>query len=172
MEFPDLNRSSGTNKLSKTSTQENTTSFPKPHYASVSIQSLNETLDPTSLFRTNFQWSPNGWSKQTRWSLFRVVFDERDKRSIRRSLLQIFQTCVTLEHSMPLILQTPVSFSQSITFESVYLLANQNPNEQGRSESPTGERDEIQENKMANRKKNSSYTGKSFGIRTQIITET
>ena len=38
--------------------------------ASISVWSLNETLDPTSLFRANFQQSPNGWRKQTRWSLF------------------------------------------------------------------------------------------------------
>ena len=68
--------------------------------ASVWIWSLNETLDPTSLFRTNFQRSLNGWRKQTRWSLFHVVFDERDKRSIRCSFLQIFRTCVTLPRSI------------------------------------------------------------------------
>ena len=44
---------------------------------------------------------PNGWRKQTRWSLFRLVFHERDKRPIRRSFLKIFRTCVTLEHSTP-----------------------------------------------------------------------
>ena len=34
--------------------------------------------------------------------------------------------------------RTPVSFSQSVKFESVCLLANQNPNEEGRSESRYG----------------------------------
>ena len=66
--------------------------FPKPHY------DLSLNLIP--------KWDSGSYGQisdglQTSWSLFHLLFDERDKRSIRRPFLQLFRTCVTLERSIP-----------------------------------------------------------------------